>query len=201
MESRGGERLQEPGGGWSNAHTQNGATTDATQVRQTARRGRRIDADDVAAIVHRVKADRAPVIDNNPLKSHCAQYIMAVAAVRRKIESGDILEDRRADPRIRSLFERVRLIGDPAMDAWPAHAPAVVEVTTRNGRTLTARVDDAKGRRENPMTKAELEQKFMDLATTRIARGAAARLMEMVYGLDRVAGVGEIAALLRVAPR
>jgi 2-methylcitrate dehydratase PrpD len=162
----------------------------------------RITADDVAAIVHRVKADRAPVIDNNPLKSHCAQYIMAVAAVRRKIDSGDILEDRRrADPRIRSLVERVRLIGDPAMDAWTAHAPAVVEVTTRDGRTLTARVDEATGRRENPMTKAELEQKFMDLATTRISRSAAARLMELVYGLDRVADVGELAALLRVAPR
>jgi 2-methylcitrate dehydratase PrpD len=160
-----------------------------------------IGADGIAAIVHKVKADRAPVIDNNPLKSHCAQYIMAVAAVRGKIESGDILEDRRADPRIKSLSERVRLIGDAGMDAWPAHAPAVVEVTTRDGRTLVARVDEAKGRRENPMTQVELEQKFMDLATTRISRSAAARLMEMVYGLDRIADVGEIAALLQVASR
>ncbi|HEV2284372.1 MAG TPA: hypothetical protein VGX75_18470 [bacterium] len=69
---------------------------------------------------------------------------MAVAAVRGKIESADILEDRRADPRIRSLSKRVRLAGDAAMDAWPAHAPAVVEVTTRDGRTLSARVDEAK---------------------------------------------------------
>ena len=161
----------------------------------------RISAEDVAAIVHRVKADRAPVIDNNPLKSHCAQYIMAVAAVRRKIESADILEDRRADPRIKSLSERVRLVGDPEMDPWPAHSPAVVEVATRDGRTLVARVDEARGRRENPMTKAELEQKFMGLATTRISRSEAARLMETVYRLDRVADVGTVAALLRVAPR
>jgi 2-methylcitrate dehydratase PrpD len=161
----------------------------------------RIGAEDVAAIVHRVKADRAPVIDNNPLKSHCAQYIMAVAAVRRKIESADILEDRRADPRIKSLSDRVRLVGDAAMDAWPAHAPAVVDVTTRDGRTLSARVDEAKGRRDNPMTTAELEQKFMDLATTRILRHAASRLMELVDRLDGVADVGELTALLQVAPR
>lgn len=161
----------------------------------------RITADDVAAVVHRVKADRAPVIDDNPLKSHCAQYIMAVAAVRGKIESADILEDRRADPRIKSLSKRVRLVGDAAMDAWPAHAPAVVEVMTRDGRTLTARVDEAKGRRQNPMTKAELEQKFMNLATTRISRSNATRLMELVYRLDRVADVGEIAALLQVHAR
>jgi 2-methylcitrate dehydratase PrpD len=161
----------------------------------------RITADDIAAIVHRVKADRAPVIDNNPLKSHCAQYVMAVAAVRRRIVAGDILEDRRADPRIRDLFARTRLVGDPAMDAWRAAAPAVVEVTTRDGRTLTARVDWAKGRRENPMTKAELEGKFMDLAMTRMPRAAASRLMETVYGLDRLADVNELGALLQVAPQ
>lgn len=161
----------------------------------------RIAPDDIVAIVHRVKADRAPVIDNNPLKSHCAQYIIAVAAVRGKIESADILEDRRADPRVKSLSNRVRLVGDAAMDAWPGHAPAVVEVTTRDGRTLSARVDEAKGRRDNPMTKAELEQKFMDLATTRISKSSATRLMELVYRLDRVADVGEIAGLLQVASR
>lgn len=161
----------------------------------------RITAGDIASIVHRVKADRAPVIDNNPLKSHCAQYVMAVAAVRGKIEPGDILEDRRADPRIRDLSARTRLVGDPAMDAWPAQAPAVVEVTTRDGRTLTARVDWAKGRRENPMTKADLEGKFMALAMTRMPRAAAVRLMDAVYSLDRLADVNELGALLRVAPQ
>jgi len=161
----------------------------------------RITADEIASIVHKVKADRAPVIDNNPLKSHCAQYVLPVAAVRGKIEPGDILEDRRSDPRIRDLASRTRLVGDPAMDAWPAQAPAVVEVTTRDGRTLTARVDWAKGRRENPMTRAQLEQKFMDLATTRMPRAAAQRLMETVYGLDRLADVNDLGAQLRVAPQ
>ena len=51
------------------------------------------------------------------------------------------------------------------------------------------------------MTKAELEQKFMDLATIRISRSSATRLMELVYRLDRVADVGEIAALLQVHAR
>jgi 2-methylcitrate dehydratase PrpD len=68
----------------------------------------------------------------------------------------------------------------------------------RDGRTLTARVDEAKGRRDNPLTKAELEQKFMDLATPRIGRRVATRLMELVYRLDRVSDVGELGALLRV---
>jgi 2-methylcitrate dehydratase PrpD len=159
----------------------------------------RLGAEDVVGIVHRVKADRAPVIDNNPLKSHCAQYVMAVAAVQRKIGPSDILEDRRADQRIRALSERVQLIGDPAMDAWPAQAPAVVEVTTRDGRVYTERVDWAKGRRENPMTQTELERKFLELAMTRVSSDVATRLMNMVYDLERLTDVNELGALLRVS--
>ncbi len=160
----------------------------------------RIPPDDITAIVHRVKADRAPVIDNNPLKSHCAQYIMAVAAVNRTIGPNDILQDRRADPRIRSMSERVTLVGDAAMDPWPAGSPAVVEVTARGGRTFSARVDWAKGRRENPMTRAELEEKFLRLAAARISHDAAERLMDQVYHLETVSDINDVAALLQVRP-
>ena len=156
-----------------------------------------IAAEEIERITHRVKADRAPVIDNNPLKSHCAQYILAVAAVNRRIVPEDILQDRRDNPAIRMVFERVRLIGDRDMDDWPAHAPAVVEVALKDGRRFSERVDWAKGRRENPMTRGELERKFFDLATTRISRDQANQLMDCVYGLDQAPNVREIAELLR----
>ena len=152
---------------------------------------------EIEEIVHRVKADRAPVIDNNPLKSHCAQYILAVAAVDRKIVPNDILHDRRDNAQIRMVYERVKLIGDREMDRWPGSAPAIVEVTVKDGRRLSARVDWAKGRRENPMTRTELERKFFDLATMRISRDDANRLMERVDHLEQVPDVREIGRLLR----
>jgi 2-methylcitrate dehydratase len=95
------------------------------------------------------------------------------------------------------VFERVRLIGDREMDHWPAYAPALVEVVLKDGRRFSERVDWAKGRRENPMTRGELERKFLDLAITRISRDQANQLMDRVYGLDQVPNVREIAELLR----
>jgi hypothetical protein len=41
----------------------------------------------------------------------------------------------------------------------------------------------------------------MALAMTRMPRAAAVRLMDTVYGLDRLADVNELGALLRVAPQ
>jgi len=156
-----------------------------------------VAAGEIEQIVHRVKADRAPVIDNHPLKSHCAQYILAVAAVNHKIVPDDILQDRRDDPRVRMMYERVMLVGDREMDRWPAPAPAVVEVVLKDGRRVSQRVDWAKGRRENPMTRSELEQKFFDLATTRLSRARADRLMDLVDDLEKVPDVRTIGELLR----
>jgi len=155
--------------------------------------------DDIVEIEHRVKADRAPVVDNNPLRSHCAQYIMSIAAVNGKIASDDILTERRAEPRIRAMIDRVRFIGDPELDAWEAPAPAVVSVTLKDGRSLSRRVDWPKGMPQDPMTRSELEAKFLELATTRISRDRAERLLELIGHLEHVEDVGELADLLRVA--
>jgi 2-methylcitrate dehydratase PrpD len=154
--------------------------------------------DDIAEIEHRVKADRAPVVDNNPLRSHCAQYIMGVAAVNGKIASDDILTDRRADPRIRAMIDRVRFIGDPELDSWEAPSPAVVRVTLKDGRALSLRVDWPKGMPPNPLTHQELESKFLELATTRIPRDRAERLLELIAGLERIEDVSQVTELLRV---
>lgn len=154
--------------------------------------------ENIDRIVHRVKADRAPVIDNNPLRSHCAQYVLAVAAVHGRIVPDDILIDRREeDARVRDLSQRTTLVGDTEMDSWPAAAPAVVEVTTNDGRSLVERVEWPKGERANPMSRAELEAKFFDLATVTIPRERAARLMGMVDRLEEIENVATMVDLLQ----
>src|SRR5579859_1217506 len=72
-----------------------------------------LQPEEITEIVHHPHSGRAAVIDNNPLRSHCSQYIMAVAAVRRGIDSDTILSDlRETDPEIREMAKRTRLVGD-----------------------------------------------------------------------------------------
>jgi 2-methylcitrate dehydratase PrpD len=151
---------------------------------------------DIKEVVHRVKKDRAPTIDNNPIKSHNAQYIMAVAATRGSIMPDDILEDRRSDPQVRDMYDRVRLVGDPELDKKAASRPATVEIRTNDGCKFFKSVDWPTGSPQNPMSQAELEAKFLRLATTVTTSQRAQQIMSMIEHLEDIPDVAELASLL-----
>ncbi len=155
-----------------------------------------LTAGDIARVVHHVKKDRAPVIDNNLLRSHCAQYILAVAAVDGMLELGTFLRDRSAEPAIADMMKRIELVGDAELDTWNSHAPALVEVTTRDGCRFVRRIDWPYGSRANPMTSRELEDKYYWLASTVMSRSRANAIAGMVGQLEEVVDVSELAALL-----
>jgi 2-methylcitrate dehydratase PrpD len=182
---------------------------------------------EILEIIHRVHPSRAQVIDNNPLKSHCAQYIMAVAAVRREIDSDVIVTDLRlTDPLIRDLSRRTRLVGDAANEV-PGAGSAIVEIRVRDGRVFreafrpshlrpeaahasaphsrepgmrSPRESAGRGQsgEEKPFTRAELEEKFMELATARIPPDRAAQLLERVNTLETLDDTARLMDLLRV---
>jgi 2-methylcitrate dehydratase PrpD len=125
--------------------------------------------------------------------------MLAVAAVNRRIDPDDLLIDRRdRDPRILDLARRTILIGHPELEPATSRNPAVVEVTTRDGHRFVKRVDHAKGSRENPLSRAELERKFFDLATTRLSRDRAERLLALVDRLEELDDVARLTELLAV---
>ena len=69
-------------------------------------------------------------------------------------------------------------------------------VTLRDGRTLEKHEEFPKGQPENPLTPAELEEKFRRLAGAVIPRGAVDEVVQRVLALDELDDVGSIAALL-----
>jgi 2-methylcitrate dehydratase PrpD len=156
----------------------------------------RLVAQEIKEIVHCVKKDRAPTIDNNPIKSHNAQYIMAVAAIRGSVMPDDILEDRRSNPKVLDMYRRVRLVGDGELDRKPASRPALVEITTNDGRKFAKSVDWPTGSLQNPMSQTELEAKFFRLATTVTTSARAKQIMSLIERLEDVSSVAELADLV-----
>jgi 2-methylcitrate dehydratase PrpD len=148
--------------------------------------------DEIAQITHKVKATRRPVIDNNPLRSHCAQYIMAVAAVEREIRWDDFLKDRREEETIAAMFQKVILVDAPELDDSPAAAPAIVEVKTIRGQTCSKRVDFAKGRSENPFSQTELEAKFVKWAAPVVGEARALEIIPIVQRLEELGDIREL---------
>ncbi|HEV8635090.1 MAG TPA: MmgE/PrpD family protein [Chloroflexota bacterium] len=150
--------------------------------------------DDVVEIVDRVdpRDTRVP-----PLKSHCREYLLAVAAARREIAPDAILVDyREADWRVGDLYQRVRRVPDPATAALGGYGPAVVEVRTRDGRLFRETVLYRLGHPANPLSPVQLEEKFFRWATTRIPRDRAERVREVVGCLEELPDVAGLVALL-----
>jgi len=155
-------------------------------------------ASDVERIVLRFPKNGAHMIDGNPLKSHCAQYILPVGLVFGRVIIDDILFDRKRHPEVARLSSGMTVVHDPALDAhYPERYTSVVELHLRDGRTRSRRVEFAKGTRENPLTPGEVRAKYLRLTEPVVPRARAGALMALVERLDRARDLTRLAALLR----
>lgn len=156
---------------------------------------------DVQAIVLRFPKSGAHMIDNNELKSHCAQYILPVGLVFGGVTIDDILEDRLRHPEVARLRAVTRMVADPELDAaYPERYASIVEVTTTDKRTLSCRVDYAKGTMQNPLTPEDIHAKYLKLATTVTTLAHAEAIAGAVRQIDRSSDVTTLAGLLRRLP-
>ena len=90
------------------------------------------------------------------------------------------------------------LVHDPALDAgYPERYASVVELALRDGRTLSRRVDFAKGSHENPLSADEVRAKYFRLTGPVVPRARAEAIMAQVDRLDRARDLAGLAALLR----
>ena len=156
-------------------------------------------AGEIDAIRLRFPRSGAKLIDNNPLRSHCGQYILPIYALERKIVIDDILVDRRHEPAIASLSQRTQVLADDGLDPeFPARYTTIIEVDC-HGRTLSKRVPYAKGCPENPLAPAELESKFRTLASSVADQGSVNAIVDVVQGIAEAPSVAPLVALLQFA--
>ena len=67
---------------------------------------------------------------------------------------------------------------------------------------MVPRVDQALGRSiERPLPQDRIEQKFVDCAARVLPRNAIERVYSAIAGLEKVADVREVTAMLEVAPQ
>ena len=152
-----------------------------------------LTADKIERLILRFPRAGIHCVDDNPLKSHCAQYILPVALVNRELRVADIFIDRRVDnPALAALCRRVSVEPDPVLDPlFPDFYASIVEVVTRDGETLSRRNDIARGYPESPMSARELDDKFDRLAGS---VAAPARVRALRGAIDALPTAGNLAA-------
>ena len=154
----------------------------------------------IEAIVLRFPRSGVHCVDDNPLKSHCAQYVLPTALVRGRLDVADLFTDRRAsDPQIRALSQRVRVEPDDGeLEArFPDHYATELELRTTSGKILRRRNDVARGYPETPMSQAEIDAKFDALVGTVASPQRLTALKSALAALPQADGLDDYAELLR----
>lgn len=157
---------------------------------------------EVEAMTIRFPASGAHCIDGNPLKSHCAQYVLPVALSSEGLRVIDIFEDRRlVDPEVARLSRNVGVVRDAELDrGFPESYDTVVEVRMRDGRRFEARNSIARGYPEAPLSEDELVAKFRRLAGAVAGPDRIASLEAAIGALPGSPSVSEYARLMRAGP-
>ena len=159
--------------------------------------------DDIAELTMHFPRSGVHCVDGNPLRSHCAQYVLPVALARGKIEPADLFFDRRLEDRaIADLSARIKVVADDGEleRLFPDFYATVITIVTRDGRNFTRRQDIARGYPESWLTEVERWAKFEAVLSGVASPERVADLKSVILGLPGAGSVGPLAALLGQPP-
>ncbi|MPZ56012.1 MAG: hypothetical protein GEU91_05810 [Rhizobiales bacterium] len=125
-------------------------------------------------------------------------YAAAVALHDRALTLVQFEPERYDDPKLRRFAqENIELRLDPALTG----VQAVVELHLADGTTLTVRCEHPRGSFENPLSPAQVEDKFRTYAAARIPAAAIDGVVDAVNRLEDLASARTLMDLLKPAPR
>ena len=104
--------------------------------------------------------------------------------------------ERLADPAVMDVMGRVRLVANQEFLGMERQRPATVRVHTTSGGTLELHVPAVRGTADNPMTRAEIEAKALDLIGGVLGEEKAHAVVRSVGELDKMPSVLALRPLL-----
>jgi len=165
----------------------------------------KVRADEIETLDVQIYAMAHSEIGSEPAKwdprtretaDHSLPYMLAVALVDGRITPASFEPKRYLDPSLRPLMNRIRVAENPDLTRrFPGELASQIDVTTRSGQRYTERAEYPKGHARNPMTDADVETKFRDLAEDVLGQAQAAGALEALWRLDEVVRIDAIVDL------
>jgi len=113
------------------------------------------------------------------------KYVVATALAHGSVRLSAFEEQMLSDPRTKGLMQKISVAIDPELDAaFPAKRAARVAITARGGRREEFLQPTRKGDPDMPLTDAELEQKFLELAAPVLGEDPARKLLQRLWRLE-----------------
>jgi 2-methylcitrate dehydratase len=127
---------------------------------------------------------------------HSMPYAAAVALIYGTVEEQHYEDPYLHDQRLIDLVQRVRCL--PLDEAsGPEENPCDLEIVLKSGERRNVRVEYHRGHWKNPMTDAELEEKFRSLARRQLPAAGTDDLLRRLWALDSLGQVSDLMTLTR----
>jgi len=121
---------------------------------------------------------------------HSLPYCISVALLDGKVVNASFAEERLRDPALANLMRKVKVREDAALTARYPEAPGGrVTVRMASGETHTGEVTYPRGHHKSPMSDADVERKFRELAGPRLGVQKCEAVLKAVWALDRAEDV------------
>src|SRR5215467_1039864 len=102
------------------------------------------------------------------------------------------------EPTIRAQLQKVEVVADPEIEkVLPGLQRVIVNISTTDGRTFSKQLDYPKGDPRNPLSDAEIEEKFAALAEGVLSDKAQKKLKDAIWNLEKVGSVSKLMALMK----
>jgi 2-methylcitrate dehydratase len=166
------------------------------------------DPSEIAEVNIRVSHTAIHIMADSPDKwqprthetaDHSMPYAAAVALIYGTVEEQHYEDPYLHDARLLDLVGRVRCIPSDEADRVEKEMNLCdLEVVLKSGQRRNVRVEYHRGHWKNPMTDAELEEKFRSLARKQLRPAQTDELLRQLWALDTVPQAGAILAGTRV---
>jgi 2-methylcitrate dehydratase PrpD len=130
------------------------------------------------------------------------EFCMAILCIERRAGLAEFTDAVVMRPDVREMMRRVRFEVDPeAEGAGYNNMTSIVRIRLRNGTVYEGRAAFGKGSPQNPMSEAEVREKFMECVEAGgIGAEAGSRAADLILDIEHQGDVREVIRLLTSAP-
>jgi len=130
---------------------------------------------------------------------HSLPFVVATALRDGAVVDASFTDAKLADPVLAKLMAKVKVRKDERLEShYPEGSPGRVTVRTRGGAVHVKEIIYPRGHFKNPVSDAQVVQKFHDMAAVRLTREQRERVLEKLWALEAVTDIADVVKALSV---
>ena len=157
-----------------------------------------VTAGDVEKCVIRVSVSGGNTVNNRDMPDICMQQMCAVMLLDGIVTFESAHDElRMRDAKVLAMRRRIELIGDEELERLMPERHGIAEITLKDGRRFRHHTKAVRGTAQNPMTRAEVDEKCYHLMAPVLGKTRARKLCDTVWKIERVKDVRALRPLLQ----